>query len=117
MLYPDVTRRHLHDTPHDTPRDTFHDDDRRYVLYPDEGHGFARPENRVDFNARAEAFLSAHLDGGRAEPFRATPGASATFPLKEKEGARRSDKHERARALRNDEEEQATPRTRVRRTR
>ena len=28
-----------------------------YVLYPDEGHGFARPENRIDFNARAEAFL------------------------------------------------------------
>ena len=28
-----------------------------YVVYPDEGHGFARPENRTDFNARAEAFL------------------------------------------------------------
>lgn len=38
-----------------------------YVLYPDEGHGFARPENRVDFNARAEAFLAKCL-GGRAEP-------------------------------------------------
>jgi dipeptidyl aminopeptidase/acylaminoacyl peptidase len=38
-----------------------------YVLYPDEGHGFARPENRIDFNARAEAFLAGCL-GGRAEP-------------------------------------------------
>lgn len=38
-----------------------------YVVYPDEGHGFARPENRTDFNARAEAFLGAHL-GGRVEP-------------------------------------------------
>jgi dipeptidyl aminopeptidase/acylaminoacyl peptidase len=38
-----------------------------YALYPDEGHGFARPENRIDFNARAEAFLAKCL-GGRAEP-------------------------------------------------
>ena len=29
-----------------------------YVLYPDEGHGFARPDNRIDFYARAEAFLA-----------------------------------------------------------
>ncbi|MSP62840.1 MAG: S9 family peptidase [Myxococcales bacterium] len=36
-----------------------------YVLYSDEGHGFARPENRLDFFARAEEFLAAHL-GGRA---------------------------------------------------
>jgi acetyl esterase/lipase len=39
-----------------------------YVLYPDEGHGFARPENRMSFYAIAEAFLSRHLGGG-AEPF------------------------------------------------
>ena len=38
-----------------------------YVLYPDEGHGFARPDNRVDFFARAEGFLAKCL-GGRAEP-------------------------------------------------
>jgi dipeptidyl aminopeptidase/acylaminoacyl peptidase len=38
-----------------------------YVLYPDEGHGFARPENRLSFNAVAEAFLAEHL-GGRCEP-------------------------------------------------
>ena len=38
-----------------------------YVLYPDEGHGFARPENRLSFYAVAEAFLSEHL-GGQFEP-------------------------------------------------
>jgi dipeptidyl aminopeptidase/acylaminoacyl peptidase len=38
-----------------------------YVLYPDEGHGFARPENRMSFYSVAEAFLKEHL-GGRAEP-------------------------------------------------
>lgn len=38
-----------------------------YVLYPDEGHGFARPENRKSFNAVAEAFLAKHL-GGEYEP-------------------------------------------------
>lgn len=38
-----------------------------YVLYPDEGHGFARPENRMSFNAVAEAFLAQHL-GGRFQP-------------------------------------------------
>jgi dipeptidyl aminopeptidase/acylaminoacyl peptidase len=38
-----------------------------YVLYTDEGHGFARPENRLHFYAIAEEFLSKYL-GGRAEP-------------------------------------------------
>ena len=38
-----------------------------YVLYSDEGHGFARPENRLSFYAVAEAFLAEHL-GGRFEP-------------------------------------------------
>jgi dipeptidyl aminopeptidase/acylaminoacyl peptidase len=38
-----------------------------YVLYSDEGHGFARPENSLSFNAVAEAFLAQHL-GGRCEP-------------------------------------------------
>jgi dipeptidyl aminopeptidase/acylaminoacyl peptidase len=49
-----------------------------YVVYPDEGHGFARPENSVDFNARAEAFLAACL-GGRAEPIEGErhPGSTA----------------------------------------
>ena len=38
-----------------------------YILYPDEGHGFARPENRLSFNAVTEAFLGKVL-GGRTEP-------------------------------------------------
>jgi dipeptidyl aminopeptidase/acylaminoacyl peptidase len=38
-----------------------------YVLYPDEGHGFVRPENRLHFFAVTEQFLAKHL-GGRAEP-------------------------------------------------
>jgi len=37
-----------------------------YVLFPDEGHGFARPENSLSFNAVTEAFLAEHL-GGRYE--------------------------------------------------
>merc|ERR1712161_66531 len=53
-----------------------------YVLYPDEGHGFARPDNRIDFNARAELFLATHL-GGRAEPLEELKGATAQFPLLE----------------------------------
>jgi len=44
-----------------------HDIPVTYVLYPDEGHGFARPENRMSFNAVAEAFLAEHL-GGRYQP-------------------------------------------------
>lgn len=39
----------------------------QYVLYPDEGHGFARPENRLHFFALSEQFLAKHV-GGRAEP-------------------------------------------------
>ena len=38
-----------------------------YVLFPDEGHGFARPENSMAFNAVTEAFLAECL-GGRFEP-------------------------------------------------
>jgi dipeptidyl aminopeptidase/acylaminoacyl peptidase len=38
-----------------------------YAIYADEGHGFARPENRISFYAIADNFLSTCL-GGRAEP-------------------------------------------------
>jgi dipeptidyl aminopeptidase/acylaminoacyl peptidase len=38
-----------------------------YLVFPDEGHGFARPENRLKFHAAAEDFLARHL-GGRAQP-------------------------------------------------
>lgn len=38
-----------------------------YVLYPDEGHGFQRPQNRLSFYGIAEAFLSRCL-GGAVQP-------------------------------------------------
>ena len=38
-----------------------------YALFPDEGHGFRRPENNMAFMAIAEAFLAKCL-GGRYEP-------------------------------------------------
>jgi dipeptidyl aminopeptidase/acylaminoacyl peptidase len=38
-----------------------------YVTFPDEGHGFARQENRLAFSAIVEAFLAKHL-GGRYQP-------------------------------------------------
>jgi dipeptidyl aminopeptidase/acylaminoacyl peptidase len=47
-----------------------------YVVYTDEGHGFVRPQNRLDFYGRAEQFLAKHL-GGRAEPFAPVEGTSA----------------------------------------
>jgi dipeptidyl aminopeptidase/acylaminoacyl peptidase len=37
-----------------------------YLLFPDEGHGLAKPENQLRFYAVAERFLARHL-GGRAE--------------------------------------------------
>jgi len=40
--------------------------DHDYMLFPDEGHGFAKPENRLKFYAAAEKFLAKHL-GGRRE--------------------------------------------------
>jgi dipeptidyl aminopeptidase/acylaminoacyl peptidase len=51
-----------------------------YVLFPDEGHGFARPENNVAFLAVTEAFLAKHV-GGRAEPIGdAFKGSTITVP-------------------------------------
>jgi dipeptidyl aminopeptidase/acylaminoacyl peptidase len=51
-----------------------------YVLFPDEGHGFARPQNNLAFYATAEHFLEKCL-GGRAEPYgRALEGSSITVP-------------------------------------
>jgi dipeptidyl aminopeptidase/acylaminoacyl peptidase len=53
-----------------------------YALYPDEGHGFVRPENRIDFIARAEKFLADNL-GGRYEPMKGDriPGSTAKIRL------------------------------------
>ena len=52
-----------------------------YVLYPDEGHGFARPENNLSFSAIAEAFLARCL-GGRHQPVGDDfAGSSLTVPV------------------------------------
>ncbi len=52
-----------------------------YVLYPDEGHGFARPENSLSFFAITEAFLAECL-GGRYEPIGDDfEGSSITVPV------------------------------------
>ena len=40
--------------------------DHEYLLFPDEGHGFAKPENRIKFYTAAERFLAKYL-GGRYE--------------------------------------------------
>jgi len=51
-----------------------------YVLYPDEGHGFARPENMLSFTSVAETFIGDCL-GGRVEPFGTDlEGSSITVP-------------------------------------
>jgi dipeptidyl aminopeptidase/acylaminoacyl peptidase len=41
--------------------------DVEYYVFPDEGHGFARPQNEKAFMAAAERFLGKYL-GGRVEP-------------------------------------------------
>ena len=47
-----------------------------FVVYPDEGHGFGRAENNLDFYGRVEEFLARHL-GGRAEKWISVSGATA----------------------------------------
>ncbi len=51
-----------------------------YVLYPDEGHGFARPANRMSFNAVTEAFLAKHLGGRFQEVGPDFQGSAITVP-------------------------------------
>jgi dipeptidyl aminopeptidase/acylaminoacyl peptidase len=56
-----------------------------YVLFPDEGHGFVRPENRLAFFAVAEVFLAQHL-GGRYEPIGDDlKGSSIIVPVGDRE--------------------------------
>ena len=43
-----------------------HGIDYDYMLFPDEGHGFAKPDNRLKFYTAADKFLSRYL-GGRAD--------------------------------------------------
>ncbi|MFO3706621.1 S9 family peptidase [Xanthomonas codiaei] len=51
-----------------------------YVLFPDEGHGFQRPENIKAFSAVTEAFLGQCL-GGRVQPIGSDlDGSSITVP-------------------------------------
>ena len=47
-----------------------------FVVYSDEGHGFQRPENNLDFDGRTEEFLHGCL-GGRFEPWQKVPGSTA----------------------------------------
>ncbi len=52
-----------------------------YMLYPDEGHGFARPENRLSSFAITEVFFAKFL-GGRYEPIGDDfEGSSITVPV------------------------------------
>lgn len=52
-----------------------------YVLYADEGHGFARPENRMSFYAVSESFLSGCL-GGKLQPIGGDfKGSSVAVPF------------------------------------
>lgn len=51
-----------------------------YVVFPDEGHGFARPENNIAFFAVAEAFLSVHL-GGFYQPLTEAELAKSTLTI------------------------------------
>ena len=47
-----------------------------YILYPDEGHGFARPANSLSFFGAMEAFL-AKVIGGAFEPLSSDLGGSS----------------------------------------
>ena len=57
-----------------------------YALYQDEGHGFARPANRLSHYALTEIFLAKVL-GGKAEPL-GKDLAGANFLLNGKEISR-----------------------------
>lgn len=52
-----------------------------YVLFSDEGHGFARPENRLAFYAVAEAFLAEHLGGRYQSVGEAFEGSTIAVPV------------------------------------
>jgi dipeptidyl aminopeptidase/acylaminoacyl peptidase len=52
-----------------------------YAVFPDEGHGFARPENNLVFFAVTEAFLSAHL-GGVYQPLSKEEVGASTIQIK-----------------------------------
>jgi dipeptidyl aminopeptidase/acylaminoacyl peptidase len=47
----------------------------KYIVYPDEGHGFARPENNLDFMGYVDEFLAKYL-GGRCQAYEKVKGAT-----------------------------------------
>ncbi len=51
-----------------------------YVLFPEEGHGFKRPENDISFYAITEAFLARYLDGDYEPIGNAFAGANFEVP-------------------------------------
>jgi dipeptidyl aminopeptidase/acylaminoacyl peptidase len=53
-----------------------------YIVFPDEGHGFARPTNSIAFFGAAEAFLSVHL-GGNYAPLTEAEIKASTMQVKE----------------------------------
>jgi acetyl esterase/lipase len=53
-----------------------------YLLFPDEGHGFVRPEDNMAFRAVAENFLARHL-GGLAKPIHPEELTESTIEVKE----------------------------------
>ncbi|WIA16155.1 hypothetical protein OEZ85_012870 [Tetradesmus obliquus] len=55
--------------------------DVEYVLYPDEGHGWMRPDNKLDWALRMERFYARHL-GGRVGPDIQVRGSSAQLITK-----------------------------------
>lgn len=57
-----------------------------YIVFPDEGHGFARPPNNIAFFGAAEAFLSVHLGGSYAPLTEAEIKASTMQVKQGKEG-------------------------------
>ncbi len=52
-----------------------------YALYPDEGHGFARPQNRIAFYAVSEGFLSQCLGGRHQAIGEDFAGSSLKVPV------------------------------------
>jgi dipeptidyl aminopeptidase/acylaminoacyl peptidase len=52
-----------------------------YVVFPDEGHGFHRPENKTAFNAIVEKFLATHL-GGEVEELGANEIQASTADIR-----------------------------------
>ncbi len=57
--------------------------DHEYLLFADEGHGFAKPENRLRFYAAAERFLARHLGGRAEEPAEEPAGGPTEEPVAE----------------------------------